>query len=299
MVNINTRNIIKPKWDNEQVVHHILMRQLIPILQPKLYRFSCGSVKGRGAHSLLKVMKSWVRSYNGKRFYVAELDIRKFYDNVKNDILKTKINRLIRDKRYNETLFKVIGDNNGIAKGNYTSPWLAHLYLMDMDNHILQDLKPDHYARYVDNMWLFSCNKKRLRRMVSDLNQYLFENLMLTIKSDWQVFRFDDTNGNGRAINLLGFVVHRNRVCIRKSILKRIRAKANRVYNKGRTTIKDACSIVSRLGYFKYSNAYRYYLRHIKTKISVRYLKRRIRNYMKRGKQHDRLETSLGRRTAT
>lgn len=291
------RNILKPSWNNEQIVHHMLTRQLIPIIRPRLYKYACGSVKGRGSHYLLKAAKSWVKGYGNKRFYVAELDIRKFYDNVDLDILRAQIDRLIRDKQYKRELYKVIGTGEkGLPKGYYTSPWLAHLYLLSSDNYITQVLQPDHYARYMDNMWLFSTNKRDLHRQVEALNDFLKNNLRVELKNDWQVFRFEGAkDGKGRAVNMLGFVVHRHRVGIRKGIIKRIRAKANRVHRKGHTTRKDAASILSRLGFFRYANAHRYFVRYIKTMVSIRYLKRIVRKFMKRGMQHDKLGQSHGR----
>lgn len=279
-----TRNILKPRWDSEQIVHHMLMRQLIPILQPKIYKYACGSIQGRGAHSLLDATKRWVNSYNGKRFYVAELDIHKFYDNIDLSILEQRLRRMIRDKRYCDLLMKVVslGEPKGIAKGYYTSPWMAHLYLMEMDNFIVQELKVDHYERYVDNLWLYGRNKRELRKKVQLLSKFISDKYLLRFNDNWQVYCFENKDeSKGRAINLVGFVVHRNHVGLRKGILKRIRAKANRMHRNHRCTIKDAQSVISRMGYFKHSDCHNYYTDWIKPKISVRYCKLRIKKYMK------------------
>ena len=277
-----TREIQKPRWDDEQIVHHMLMRQFRQIVFPKLYRYACGSIPGRGPHFVMETIRRWRDGYKGRRFYVAELDIRKFYDNIDTDILEAMLARLIRDKRYLRVLFLVIETGApGLPKGFYTSPWLSHFYLMAFDYFVVQTLRPDHYIRLVDNMWLFSTNKKQLHGMVREIEAYLSENLRLHLKDDWQVFRFESVSRKtgrevGRAINAVGFVVHRNRVTLRKSILKRARAKANRMRRKRRTTRKDACAIISYMGYFTHTDTYGYYLRWIKPKVSVQYCKRRI-----------------------
>lgn len=285
------RNILKPRWDNEQIVHHMLMRQLIPILQPKIYTYACGSIKGKGAHFLLRNAKRWVKMYKGKRFYVVEMDIHKFYDNVSHAILKQKLERLIRDRRYTNLLMKSIGSGEtGIAKGFYTSPWLAHLYLMGMDSYIVQELRPDHYERYVDNIWLFGRNKRALRDKVMKLEAYVAENLGLEFNTNTQIYRFENSKGEkGRAINLVGFVVHRGHIGIRKGILKRVRAKANRMNRHHRCTIKDATSVVSRMGYFRWSDAHEYFAKWIRPKVSIRYCKRRIAKHAKEMIHNDRL----------
>lgn len=277
-----TREIQKPRWDDEQIVHHLLIRQIREIIFRKLYRYACGSIPQRGAHYVVRQMKRWRDAYKGKKHYVAELDIRKFYDNIDTEILKDMLRKMIRDKRYLEVLFRIIDTGApGLPKGFYTSPWLSHFYLMAVDYYVVQELKPDHYIRLVDNMWLYSRSKKELHKMVRSIEEYLSQNRHLHLKDDWQVFRFEGRNrragkSTGRAINAVGFVVHENRVTIRKSILKRIRARANRIKRKDHMTRMDAAAMVSHMGYFSHANAYKYYERWIKPKVSIQHCKRRI-----------------------
>lgn len=316
-----TRMIEKPRWDDEQIVHHVLMRQFRKIVLPRFYRYSCGSIPGRGPHYAVKTMKRWRDGYQGERFYVAELDIKSFYDSVDVTILKAMLRKTIRDKRYLDVLFRVIDTGApGLPKGFYTSPWLANFLLTPLDNHITQNLRPDHYLRYMDNMFLFARSKKKLHRMVREISEYLGVNLHLRLKEDWQVFRFEGESRKakkeppqitsatgkkkkpkrppGRAINCLGFVIHNNRITMRKSILKRARAKANRMHRKRRCTRKDASAIISYMGWFSHTDTYKYYLKWIKPKVSVQYCKRRIsaisKKQAKGAKKNDRLARSAG-----
>ena len=80
----------------------------------------------------------------------------------------------------------------------------------------------------------------------------------------------------GRAINALGFVIHRDRVGVRKSILERVRGKARRMHRRGRYTRYDAASMLSRMGVFHHADAYNYYLEHIKPMVNIRKCKRRV-----------------------
>lgn len=300
-----TRMIVKPRWDDEQIVHHILMRQFRKIVEPRLYRYACGSLKGRGPHFAKRTIKRWRDEYRGKRFYVAELDIKGFYDNIDTEILKSMLRKKIRDGRYLTVLFRVIdAAAPGLPKGFYTSPWLSHFLLTPFDNYITQTLRPDHYLRYADNMFLFCRNKKKLHQMVREAARYLWEKLRLRFKEDWQVFRFESENRRtgkvtGRAVNCLGFVIHRDRVTMRKAILERARAKANRIKRNGHMRRIDASAIISYMGWFKHTDTYGYYLRWIKPKVSVKYCKRRIAAHAKKKnkkgvKVNDRLERGPG-----
>ena len=307
------REIVKPRWCDEQIVHHLLMRQFEKIFLPRLYHYTCGSIVDRGPHWAMRTMKRWRNEYQGKKFYVAELDIRKFYQSIDKEILKAKLKRFIRDKRYLQVLFSVIDRcEKGIPLGFYTSPFLGMFYLCDFDYFVVQTLKPDHYLRYADNLFLFGRNKKELHRIVQEIQAYMKERLHLDIKDDWQVFRFEGESRKkpkrtenqeraakrpkhppGRAINALGFVIHDNRVTVRKSILKRIRAKANRIHKRRRCTRHDAAAMLSQLGWLDHANAYNYFKRWIKPKVSVRYCRHRVSAAAKKerkSKNYDRME---------
>ena len=293
------REIIKPRWDDEQIVHHMLMRQFRPIVIPRLYRYAYGSLPGRGSHDAVKTLTRWRNEYSNKRFYVFEGDIRKFYDNVDTAILKRKLRSRIRDRRYLDLMDRVIdGNAPGLPKGYYTSPWLANFYLEEFDNFILQELKPDHYLRYMDNLFIYHRNKKELHKMARRIGEFLTNRLHLKLHPNWQVYRFEKKRkpegmtpeeerrwrrqAKGRAVNALGFVVHRDRVTIRKSVIKRTRAKANHICKRKRCTRHDAASMVSRVGVFKHANAYGYYRTYIKPKVSIQYCKRRISRLAKK-----------------
>ena len=283
------RDIVKPRWCNEQIVHHMLMRQFAKIYLPKMYHYACGSIVDRGPHWAMRTMRRWRDGYKGRKFYVAELDIRKFYQNVDHGILKRKLERFIRDKRYLQVLFSIIDANpEGLPLGFYTSPFLGMFYLTEFDNYVVQVLRPDHYLRYMDNLYLFHTNKKALHRMVDAVRAYMSDELKLTIKDDWQIFRFEGENRRagkvtGRAINALGFVIHRNRATIRKSILKRIRAKANRIHRFHRCTRHDAAAMLSQAGWFRHADAYGYFQTWIKPNVSMRYCRHRVSAAAKKG----------------
>lgn len=284
------REIVKPRFDDEQIVHHMLMRPLRPIISKRLYRYAYGSLPRRGSHAAVEVMKRWRNGYGNRRFYVLECDVRHFYDSIDTELLKAKLDKLIRDERYKVLLFSVIDAGSpGLPKGFYPSPWLANFYMMEPDCYITQELKPDHYLRYMDNMFLFCANRRKLHRIRRALAEYLERELHLQLKGDWQVFRFEKKSSNGervkgRAINALGYVIHRDRVGVRKSSLQRVRRKANRIHAKGRCTLRDAQSMVSRAGLLRHANAYGYYRKYIKPKVSIHYCKRKISAHMKKQK---------------
>lgn len=284
------RQIEKPVFNNEQIVHHMLIGQLKPILMKKFYELSCGSIPGRGPLTVVNTLKKWRDSYHGKIFYVAELDIKKFYQNVDIEILKKQLSKFIKDDNYLDLIFKVIDHSSpGLPLGYYTSPWLGNLYLTPLDMEIVHVLKPQHYARYMDNLFLLHSNKEELHKIVRQIMEFCITNLHGTIKEDWQVFQFEH-NGIGRAINCLGYVVHEDRVTLRKSLLKRVRAKALRMHKRKRIMGIDARAMISYSGWLQNSNTYEYYLKWIKPNVSFRYCKKLVSKISKRSDNNDKLE---------
>lgn len=97
----------------------------------------------------------------------------------------------------------------------------------------------------------------------------------------------------GRAVNCLGYVIHRDRVTMRKGILKRSRAKANRMHRLRRCRRIDAAAMLSYKGWYKHTDTYGYFQTWIKPKVSIRYCRKRISTLVKRQaermKQHERM----------
>ena len=70
--------IIVPKY-YEQVVHHMVVNTLRPIIEHGMYEHSYGSIPGRGIDAARKTMEKWIR-LDEKAKYFVKLDIRKFYE---------------------------------------------------------------------------------------------------------------------------------------------------------------------------------------------------------------------------
>lgn len=289
-----TRKIVKPNYCYEQIVHHMFVGEFSPIVLAGFYEFSCGSIPKRGIHYAKRYIRKWIKSYGGRRFYVLKMDIHHFYESIDRDILKDMLRKCIRDNRFFRLGCKIIdydGEENGrgLPLGFYTSQWFANFYLKKLDHYIKQELGAEHYLRYVDDMVIFGRNKRELHRMRRKIEEYL-GTLRLTLKGNWQVFRFEERR-SGRALDFLGFVFHRNRITLRKSILRSARRKAMAIWKKGRPTWYSASQMLSYCGWFFNASAYRYFKTYILSRINVRRMKRVVSKHSKEAK-YERLARS-------
>ena len=294
------REIIKPYYRYEQVVHHLVVTQLKPIIMKGFYSYSCGSIPKRGCHYGKKHMERWIRKYpQDKTLYVLKMDIRHFFENVDHDILKDMLSKRIRDKKFLRLCFKIIDHvEKGLPLGYYTSQWFANFYLSEFDHHMKEVLKAENYMRYMDDMSVLSLDKEHLHEIRRGAEKYLKEKLHLELKGDWQVFPMlhDMQDEGGRPLDFMGFKFYRNHTTLRKSILKRVRRKANKIWKKkcaGKSiNHKDATSMISRVGWLDSTDTYDYYLRYIKPKVIIRDMKHTVSKHQRKENRYDRLESS-------
>lgn len=299
--NKKERHIEKPRYNYEQVVHHIVVSACYDIFMQGMYEFSCGSVPNRGAHYGKKHIEKWIRTDEKNCKYILKMDIRHFFESVDHDVLKAWLAKKIRDKRMLHILNLIIdGSEQGLPLGFYTSQWLSNFMLQPLDHYIKEQLHATHYIRYMDDMVVFGRNKKELHKMQQEIERFLNERLNLQMKGNWQVFRFDyierkTGKRKGRPLDFMGFEFWRDKTILRESIMLSCTRKVNRVSKKDRITWYDATAILSYMGYITHTDTYDLYLKRIKPYANVKKLKKIVSKNSKRKEQvrHERMEKSI------
>lgn len=197
------RVIIVPTME-ELIVQHNVVNALKPMFCKGMYEHSYASLPGRGAHKGKQVIEKWIRTDAKNCKYVLKMDIRHFFDTVPHDKLKAKLRKTIHDEKMLDLLFRIIDVTDvGIPLGFYTSQWLSNWYLQGLDHYIKERLGAVHYMRYMDDMVIFGSNKKVLHRTRQAISDYLENELGLSLKDNWQVFRFSYGNDKGRDLDFM------------------------------------------------------------------------------------------------
>lgn len=278
------RTIIVPDY-MEQIVHHMVVNVMIPIFQHGMYEHSYGSIPKRGVHKGKKVVEKWIRNDKKNVKYCLKMDIKKYFDSIPHDVIKSKLKKIIHDERFLKVLFEIIDvTENGLPLGFYTSQWLSNWYLQDLDHYIKEKLYAPHYIRYMDDMVIFGSNKRKLQSTLNEIKKYL-ENLGLSLNNKYQLFRFvyrRDNKYYGRDLDFMGFRFFRDKTILRKSILFKMTRKAKKISKKDKATIYDMRQMISYLGWIDATNTYNVYLEYIKPFVNFQKLKRKIGNYDRR-----------------
>lgn len=304
--NNKPREIEKPKFCPEQILHHMIIEPFKDVLMNGLYsevygclppkdiKVSGGEtrIKKFGPHMAIKRLEKWARKK--KRTYVCETDIHHAYASVEIPTLIKMLKKRIKDKEWIRLVSQFLhyypneqGNeaNNGLILGHYTSPWFFNFYLKEFD-HFAATRREIKYLRYADNMFIIGHSKRRVHAALKEIKDYLKYDLGMELNGCTQVYRFEhvDKDGNvrGRAINALGCVIHHNRLTLRKGILERFRRKANKVKHKSKKTWHDGSSIFSRFATVRFTDTKTYCNKYIKPGLNTKELKQKVRTHSKR-----------------
>ena len=270
------RIIFKPTFFPDQIIHWALMLQLEPIIEKGMYDYCCGSVKNRGILYGARYLKKILVKDRKNTKYCLKLDIKKFYPSIDKEILKKKFRKILKDKRALELLDKIIDSvDSGVPIGNYTSQWFANYYLQDLDHYIKEQLKIKYYIRYMDDMVLFSRNKKELHKCRLLIADFL-QKESLVLKDNWQLFKTDS-----RPLDFLGYRFYRGYTTLRKSNFLRIKRRVKKIYKKKKLTFLDASATISYYGWLKHCNSYNFNQKYMKPYIDLNKCKGVIKNATK------------------
>ena len=81
----------------------------------------------------------------------------------------------------------------GVLIGAFFSAWFLHLVLQPLDLMIHQrEYGVSHYLRQMDNFTIFASSKRKLRKLIRDIQAWLAD-VGLKLKDNWQVFRIGFT----------------------------------------------------------------------------------------------------------
>lgn len=270
------RTIIVPTL-REQIVHHMVVNILKPIIMKSMYEHSYGSIPDRGATLGAKRIRRWLKDSKGTR-YCLKMDIKKYFDSVPHEIVTKKLAEQIHDQRFLNILLEIVNVNDkGLPLGFYTSQWLANWYLTGIDHYIKEVLKAPYYIRYMDDMIIFGSNKRKLHKMCQAIADYLKKYLGLELKGNYQVFPI-----KSRALDFMGFRFYRYRTTLRRTILYKACRKAKRLFKKDKPTIYDIKQFMSYLGWFKQTDTYNVFCDRVTRYINIQYMKRRVSRYDRR-----------------
>lgn len=243
------REIYRLPYYPDRIVHHAIMNILESLWLSLFTKDTYSCIKGRGIHAVVQNLHKTLL-HKEETYYCLKLDIHKFYPSIDHEILKTIIKKKIKDARLLRLLDNIIDSAPGVPIGNYLSQYFANLYLTYFDHWIKEDKKVKYYFRYADDMVILHNDKTYLHDLLFDMQNYLWDNLRLQVKSNWQIYPVCS-----RGIDFVGYVFYHTHIRMRKRIKKRFCRKVSRLRKLDLPDKKYLQSICSWTGWAKHCNS--------------------------------------------
>lgn len=267
------RDIAEPRLYPDQYVHHMLIQVLEPTMMRGMDKHCCGSVKGRGAHYGVRLIKKWMRNDRNGTKWCEELDIYHFYEQLSPKVVMNRMKCLIKDHRTLDLIERCL--KFGVLIGAYFSQWFANTVLQPLDS-IIRQCGIKHYIRYMDNFTLFSNTKRSLIKAKKAVQKWL-EAHGMRLKGNWQYYRT-----RLRLPSALGYRFGHRYTLIRKHRLLSIKRQIKSYYRQRKqVSARFAMSLLSRFGGLRHCNATNVYKAYVPNGLQHQ-LKDVVRTYQAR-----------------
>lgn len=198
-------------------------------LQKRYIRTTGASIKRRGTHDLMNCIRTDLQKDPEGTLYAYKFDIRRFYDNARQDFVMWCFRRVFKDERLLvllERFVKLLPE--GISFGLRSSQGAGNLLLSVFLDHYLKDkYGVRYYYRYCDDGLVLGKTKAELWK-IRDVIHRQMGKIDLEIKPNERVFPVEE------GIDFLGYVIRPNYVRLRKRIKQKFARKMHEVKSRKR-----------------------------------------------------------------
>lgn len=177
------------KEPQDKIIEQAIYQILEPILTAKFHNNSNGFIKGRNTRRAIAQFTNYI--VRDKLYYVIDLDIKSFFDNVNHGkLLKQLWSCGVRDKNLltliskmlKAEVFKVGIPEKGTPQGGILSPLLANLVLNELDWWLeSKTSKGIRFVRYADDVKILCPTYLIARDMLEKTTKWLKERLELEV----------------------------------------------------------------------------------------------------------------------
>lgn len=171
----------------DRLIQQALHQVLSPIFEETFSDHSFGFRPGRSAHQAIQCAETYVKSgYE----WVVDIDLENFFDQVNHDILMSRMERQVADRRVLKLIRKylkagvmidgvVSPRTEGTPQGGPLSPLLSNILLTDLDREL--ERRGHCFVRYADDVMLYVKSERAGQRVLSNLAQFVEKRLRLRI----------------------------------------------------------------------------------------------------------------------
>lgn len=201
------REVIADSFEDKIVQDIISKKVLNPLISPKVIYDNHASQPNKGTHHALKRlcrhMTIYAKSVDwSDTGWVMMGDISKFFYMIDHSVcwglidplpIDDPLKRLIRaqiDTCTSEINPYTDEDGRGLCIGFQTSQWLAIYYLNKLDHFIKEELRVEHYGRYMDDFYLIHKDRAYLEYCFREIDRFISEQLNVSMNKKSHIHPF-------------------------------------------------------------------------------------------------------------
>lgn len=153
---------------------------IYPMMSRSFIYDNCACQKGKGSDFARNRMKCHMERYyrrHGASGYVLKIDIRKYYDSMRHDVVKECFRKKLPDNVYQRAAAILDGfpGDVGFNPGSQIIQIAGISVLDGIDHFIKERLRVKHYMRYMDDMALIGDDHKQLTEWLEIIKEKLAE----------------------------------------------------------------------------------------------------------------------------
>lgn len=217
----------------QQALHQILS----PIFEKEFSESSYGFRPGKSTHQAVLKAQEYVAS--GRR-WVVDMDLEKFFDRVNHDILMSRVERKVKDKRilllirrYLQVGIFIDGldsiKREGTPQGGPLSPLLSNILLDDLDKEL--EIRGHAVCRYADDCNIYVKSEEAGKRVLASVKDFLEKKLKLKVNKSKSAV---DRPWNRKFLGYSMTVDKETKLKISPKALERLKDKLKDKFKKGR-----------------------------------------------------------------
>lgn len=215
----------KQEMEVLKLIAHFLYRY-DSILGPNCYSF-------RRSQTVQSTIYSLRRKIAGQQMWGYKIDIHNYFNSISIPLLLPILKDVLSDDKLLYSFFEgmltnplvrdgetVIEDDHGIMAGTPTAPFLANIYLKEMDLHFYKQNVI--YARYSDDIVLFAPDKDTLSRHITTLNSFLQKYRLQPNLEKERIYT------PGEPFDFLGYRCNGNQIGLADATVRKMKGKISR-----------------------------------------------------------------------
>lgn len=242
----------------QQLYDYVAVIGLDELLSKKIGYYQLASLTDKGPLKGAQAIKKWIENKNIR--YAWKGDARHYYENINIHKLKKLLNHYVKNRLLLKLVFALIDSFEvGLSIGSYLSQYLANFYMSFAYHHATENLYKlrkhkngtvervrlvCHVLIYMDDILFLAKSLKDLKMAVKQFRPWCRNELDIEIKADDKYI--DLRKGY---IDMMGFVISRDRFIVRPRIFRRYRRAIKKVRKTGRITRRQATRITSLNGW--------------------------------------------------